>query len=68
MGVISLAKISKHFRLSSETLGEMETLITYLSAEKNVKLNLTSLIETLVSERYSELLNRSEPKIDRRLN
>lgn len=55
-----MAKLRKSYRLSSEVVQMMETLIVYLSAEKNIKLNETTLLEMLVSERYEKLLKDSE--------
>lgn len=55
-----MAKVSKHFRLDLEVIEMMETLIPFLSAEKNLKLNNTTLIEILVSERYQKLLKDSD--------
>lgn len=55
-----MTKIRKNYRLSSDVIEMMETLVVFLSSEKNIRLNETTLIELLVSERYERLLNGSE--------
>lgn len=59
IGVDSM-KITKSFRLDAEVIQMMETLIPFLSSEKNIKLNNTTLLEMLVSERYERLINESK--------
>lgn len=53
-------KVRKNYRFSENTVGEMATLIAFLSAEKHIQLDETKLLEMLVSERYSKLLKDLE--------
>lgn len=55
-----MAKIKKDFRLEEEIIDMMDALIPFLSSEKNIKMNRTMLIEMLISEKYNDLLKRSE--------
>lgn len=55
-----MTKVRKTFRLDKETTDMMDTLIVFISSEKNLKLDRTKLIELLVSERYERLLKESQ--------
>jgi hypothetical protein len=55
-----VVKIRKNYRLESDVVDMMQTLLSFVSAEKNIKLNETTLLELLVSERYEKLLKDLE--------
>lgn len=59
MRVKSLAKIKKDFRLEVETIQMMDTMIPFVSAEKNIKMDRTKLIEMLITERYKAMFDNS---------
>lgn len=55
-----MPKIRKSYRIDSDVLDMLHTLLPFISAEKGIKLNETMLLELLVSERYARLLKDSE--------
>jgi len=55
-----MSKIRKNYRINEEVVQMMETLIPFISGEKNIKLNETMLLEMLVSERYERFLKEQE--------
>lgn len=59
-----MVKIKKDFRLDEETLYMMDTLLPFISAEKSIKMNRTSLIEMLITERYESYFSGARKKFN----
>lgn len=52
------AKIMKTYRFSTETLTQMEAIKNYLEQRDHTMYHNTAVLETLISDKYEEIINK----------